>query len=102
MLQLERKIINAVCISHPLFVVIFSCLSACKWPHFHENKGLTQKEEIRKKKQVSFMRHFYPFFRFLHFALTVVFHGKGLMILNHEIFTSVKHQRSICKKMRII
>ena len=24
------------------------------------------------------------------------------MILNHEIFTSVKHQRSICKKMRII
>ena len=47
------------------------------------------------------MRHTL-FFRFLHFALTVVFHGKGLMILNHEIFTSVKHQRSICKKMRII
>ena len=31
-----------------------------------------------------------------------MFHGKGLMILNNEIFASVKHQRSICKKMRII
>ena len=52
-LQLEKNIINALCISHPLFVVIFSCLSACKWPHFHENKGLTQKEEIRRKNKLA-------------------------------------------------